>query len=128
MIKFKCRPADEYYHDDPHYTKEVEVEEYYYGGDRGLARAAAAKFAEEECQRKAEYTAFDVQVLTERGWETFEIHIASVPEFSATRRKGVEPVPDQPWCEQCGERFAGKIGDELCNDCEAKNKEADECE
>lgn len=120
-MKLKCRPADDSYHDDDCYTREIEV------GVHGIYKPeveAARLFAEEECSRRCEYDEWDVQVLMPEGWVTFEINIASVPEFSASRKKGVQPVPDTFVCNECekkqvvSERREGRMN--ICLTCFAE--------
>lgn len=124
--KFKCRPAEECYRSDPYYTEEVEVEDY--GYPRELALLAAARYAEDRCSRRSEYDEFDVQVLTEAGWETFEIHIASVPEFSAFRKRGVPVEPLMVPCRWCDGDVgpAKEVTKTVCDKCEKSFQEEED--
>jgi hypothetical protein len=128
-MKFKCRPADECYWDDPYYTKEVEVK-YDWPGKDGELRSAAEEFAAKWCNDRSEYGEMDVQVLTADGWVTFEVNVVSVPEFVAERKKGAAVVPDTFRCNQCDKRFpkAEREFDFLdeCHECYQKSLEEEE--
>jgi len=123
--KFKCRPAEECYRSDPYYTEEVEVEDF--GYYTSVAAMAAAKYAEDRCSRRSEYDEFDVQVLTAAGWETFEIHMASVPEFSASKKRGVSVDPLMVPCQWCDGDVgpAAETAKTVCAKCEKSFQEDD---
>jgi hypothetical protein len=115
MPKFKCRPAEECYHADPYYEREIEVPSYSF---RCPESDAAAMYCEDYCNRRSEYEPFDVQVLTDKGWETFEVAIHSAPEFSASRKRGVPPAPRMNWCDNCGEAYPHGTTSLICDKCE----------
>lgn len=123
-MKFKCRPAEECYHDDPYYTREIEPPDY-----DPTPRRAAAMFCEQRCSERSEYEEFDVQVLTPAGWLTFEITLASVPEFHATPKKGVPPAPPTFLCNGCDKRKPSTEethdGSWLCKECHAEELRLD---
>lgn len=121
---YKCRPAGKCYHDDPYYAKDVIVPDYIAVG-AFAEREAAALFADDWCHRRSEYGEMDVQVLTAEGWVTFDVQVRSVPEFVATRKKGVPPVPDMFRCNECDKRYEKdhlepNCGVDLCRTCFAE--------
>ena len=121
-MKFKCRPADECYWDDPYYTREIDLPNYI---TRAPEYEAAQEFAAEWCNERSEYDEMEVQVLTADGWVTFEVGIRSVPEFVATKKKGVDPVPDTFRCNECDKRLPkSELVDQpfidVCKACDAE--------
>lgn len=110
-MKYKCRPADPAYHDDPYYTREIEIEcPLHPRADH------AARYCEERCHERSEYEPFDVQVLTPEGWITYEVDMVSVPEFYAKRKRGDVPAPDLFRCHQCEGRYEMAELEPNCSD------------
>jgi len=114
--KWKCREAG---NTDAYYTLEVREPAYTWDGPAD----AASLYAEDRCANACEYGDMDVEVLIDGKWVTYEVAVRSVPEFVASKKRGVEPKPFRPTCANCGEEFDSPtpaIPNEHCDPCHKK--------
>jgi hypothetical protein len=113
-MMFKCRDVGE-----PETVREVEVDERF---ALWPDRTAAQEYAESRWESSDYASEMEVEVLIDRKWVTYEVVVRSVPEFEASKKRGVEPKPWLPVCEWCGQEFAGDpaFPNQFCNDCHTK--------